>query len=77
MNNNNGFLIARYLGNTNDFFDHADVVRLEFRRHGEGITVTDLIGFKRTYATLAEFREEWDMEQIKDRYKANNPTFEA
>jgi hypothetical protein len=70
------FLTARYLGTSAEYFETAQVVRLQYERVGEVIRIRDQIGYEISYKNLAAFREEWDMNQIPDRYKAANPKFE-
>lgn len=70
------FLTARYLGASNQYFETAEVYRLQYERtEGSGIEIEDAIGGKLSYDSLADFLHDWDMSNIPDRYKAGNPNF--
>lgn len=70
------FLTARYLERSNQYFENAEIYRLQYERtEGSGITVEDAVGGKLSYDSLADFLKDWDMSAIPDRYKNDNPKF--
>jgi hypothetical protein len=70
-----GFLTARFLSPSNEYFENAEVYRLQYHLDGERLTVMDALGQKITYDTLAEFRHDWDTRNIPKRYQPFNPDF--
>lgn len=76
FNHSDYFLTARYLAPSDEYFETDYVYRLQFERHGDRITIQDALGSNVTYDDLRAFRNDWDMENIPERYKAYNPRFE-
>lgn len=68
-----GYLHGRYMGPTNEKFVNSEEYRMSYSQDGDKITVWSAPGDKQEYATLAEFRDDWDLNNVAERYRANNP----
>lgn len=71
-----GYLTARYMGATNEKFVNSEVYRMSYEQDGD-ITVWTSVGDKQNYPTLEAFREDWSLDNVDDRYKANNPDLDS
>ncbi len=67
------FLAARYMGN-NEKFEHSEVYRLEFKIKDDGrMWVRSLLGDMHMYKDVYDFKREWDMNFVPERYRQRNP----
>lgn len=70
-----GYLTARYMGPTNEKFENSEVYRMSYEFTNGAITVWNSLGDKAKYGSYVEFNEDWDMNNVDERYKGGNPDF--
>lgn len=69
-----GFLTARYISPSNYEFEFGEVYRLHYKLDNGKITVEDALASKVTYDSITEFQDEWDINDVPERYRKHNPT---